>query len=503
MTRPHNRDFTIAAKTERDRWQLMTDNLASAEPCNSVGTLERQHTQARPDRPTVFASILLGGARTGALIHELRRINELANRGYQCHIFWAFERSYDVKIDPRIKQHWLFHCGRFAGPLHYFGNVIGRTIENRSGKLMSYVGRARAQELVRRYAPGLVRYELNRTVAGISRGISNDKPLINEFTRKLQRGGVTHVLPMLGILAPFAKAARDNGADIRYSVTLQGYELYVNLGDDAYRQAALNCIRDAILSSDFAPVTLTRWYAERIEREVGIPADDFSLIHPGVHTEGPMAADKASQLVQSELSIKADTPIITYLGRQDSEKGVDLLLYAARLLQERGYSFQVVVCGPETFGSYRKTCEDIAGHLEIPILFTGFVSSEVRQAVMQCSRCVVYPSIHGEPFGMVPVEAMAVGTPAVVPDDGGVAELVHRGPLRGGLNFRCWDSGDLATQMEKLLTNEALHSELAGNAPEIASHYSISKEVDLTLEHLGLTTQTSATRPELQRQGSA
>ena len=315
--------------------------------------------------------------------------------------------------------------------MHYFGNVIGRTIENRSGKLMSYVGRASAQELVRRYAPGLVRYELNRTVAGISRGISNDKPLINEFTRKLQRGGVTHVLPMLGILAPFAKAARDNGADIRYSVTLQGYELYVNLGDDAYRQAALNCIRDAILSSDFAPVTLTRWYAERIEREVGIPADDFSLIHPGVHTEGPMAADKASQLVQSELSIKADTPIITYLGRQDSEKGVDLLLYAARLLQERGYSFQVVVCGPETFGSYRKTCEDIAGHLEIPILFTGFVSSEVRQAVMQCSRCVVYPSIHGEPFGMVPVEAMAVGTPAVVPDDGGVAELVHRGPLRG------------------------------------------------------------------------
>lgn len=216
-----------------------------------------------------------------------------------------------------------------------------------------------------------------------------------------------------------------------------------------------------------------------------------------------MAVDKARQLVQAELSIKADTPIITYLGRQDSEKGIDLLLYAARLLQKRGHKFQVVVCGPETFGSYRKTCEDIAGHLEIPILFTGFVSSEVRQAVMQCSRCVVYPSIHGEPFGMVPVEAMAVGTPAVVPDDGGVAELVHRGSLRGGLNFRCWDSGDLAAQLERLLTDETLHSELAGNAREVASHYSISKEVDLTLEHLGLVTQTSTIRSELQPQVSA
>lgn len=472
----------------------MTNNLVLPELCEPVGKHEIEKSIEQPGQAAVFASILLGGARTGALIHELRRINELADRGYTCHIFWAFERSYDVKIDPRVKQHWLFHCGRFAGPMHYFGHVIGRTIENRTGKLMSFLGRAKGQELVRKYAPGLVRLELNRTVAGISRGIAHDRPLINEFTRKLQRVGVTHVLPMLGILAPFAKAARDNGADIKYSVILQGYELYVNLGDDAYRQAALKCIRDAITSSDYPPVTFTRWYAERIEREVGIAADDFTLIHAGVHTEGPIDSEKARQLLHTELPVEADVPIITYLGRQDSEKGIDLLLYAVRLLKQRGHKFQIVICGPETFGSYRKTCEDIGGHLEIPILFSGFVSSEVRQAVMQCSHCVVYPSIHGEPFGMVPVEAMAVGTPAVVPDDGGVAELVTRGTLRGGLNFRCWDSGDLANQLEKLLTDNALHAELAANAQEVASHYSISKEVDQALEHLGLTTPKSSPR---------
>lgn len=307
---------------------------------------------------------------------------------------------------------------------------------------------------------------------------------------------------MLGILAPLAKAARDNGADIKYAVTLQGYELYVNLGDDAYRKAALNCIRDAIVSSDYPPATFTRWYAERIEREVGIPADNFSLIHAGVPTAGPIDAEKAWQLVRTELPVEADVPIITYLGRQDSEKGIDLLLYAARLLRHQGHQFQLVICGPETFGNYRKTCEDIAGHLEIPALFTGFVSSEVRQAVMQCSRCVVYPSIHGEPFGMVPVEAMAVGTPAVVPDDGGVAELVNHGDLQGGLNFRSWDSGDLATQIERLLTDQTLHAELSADAPKVAAHYSISKEVDLTLEHLGIVHQPSAPLPELQPQGS-
>lgn len=173
----------------------MTNNLALPELCEPAGKHEIEKSIEHPGKSAVFASILLGGARTGALIHELRRINELANRGYTCRIFWAFERSYDVKIDPRVKQHWLFHCGRFAGPLHYFGHVIGRTIENRTGKMMSFLGRAKGQELVRKYAPGFVCLELNRTVAGISRGIEHDRPLIKEFTRKLQREGVTHVLP--------------------------------------------------------------------------------------------------------------------------------------------------------------------------------------------------------------------------------------------------------------------------------------------------------------------
>jgi glycosyltransferase involved in cell wall biosynthesis len=436
----------------------------------------------------VLASILLGGARTGAMIRELRLINEFARRGYECHVFWAFERSYDVKLDARIKQHWLCHCGRFAGPYHYLGKTIGRALEDRQGKLMSYLGGARAQEFVRHYLPGLVRFELRRTVSAISQGISQDKRLINRFCRQLKTNGVTHVLPMLGILAPFAQAARDAGADIRYAVILQGYELYVNLSEDPVdKDAALRCLRDTVQASDYAPITVSRWYAQRIEREVGIPVDDFALITPGVPTGGPIAPDKAWELVTSKLPIDRGIPIITYLGRQDTEKGIDLLLYASRILQERGHRVQTVICGPETFGKYRKVCQDIAGHMEIPTIFTGFVSSELRQAIMQCSHCVVYPSIHGEPFGMVPVEAMASGTPVVVPDNGGVAELTGLDSLRGGLNFRSWDSGDLANQIERLLTDSELYDALTKDTQQIARQHSIEHMADRTLEHLGVT----------------
>lgn len=157
------------------------------------------------------------------------------------------------------------------------------------------------------------------------------------------------------------------------------------------------------------------------------------------------------------------------------------------MLQERGHRVQTVICGPVTFGKYRKVCQDIANQMEIPTIFTGFVSSELHQAIMQCSHCVVYPSIHGKPFGMVPVEAMASGTPVIVPDNGGVSELTGLDSLRGGLNFRSWDSGDLANQIERLLTDSELYDALTRDTQQIAGHHSIERMADQTLEHLGVT----------------
>jgi glycosyltransferase involved in cell wall biosynthesis len=114
------------------------------------------------------------------------------------------------------------------------------------------------------------------------------------------------------------------------------------------------------------------------------------------------------------------------------------------------------------------------------------VSDELRSALFRTSRAVVYPSIHEEPFGMVPVEAMAQGTPVLVPDSGGVADLIQAAGCQGGLRFRTWDSGDLADQMERLLTDTALHARLAAGAPHVADHFSVERMGERILDHLGL-----------------
>lgn len=66
-------------------------------------------------------------------------------------------------------------------------------------------------------------------------------------------------------------------------------------------------------------------------------------------------------------------------------------------------------------------CEanDFGFHLNAP--------HEVKVELMQNARCLLFPPDTGEPFGLVPVEAGACGTPTIAWDDGAVKETVADG----------------------------------------------------------------------------
>src|SRR5262249_6212213 len=158
----------------------------------------------------------------------------------------------------------------------------------------------------------------------------------------------------------------------------------------------------------------------------------------GVPVGEPLDAIRAAKLVREKFpEYRPELPLVSFVGRRDSEKGLDLLLYAARILQSRGVPLQLAICGPTAFGNqYVEACRQIAWNLRVPVLWSDYVGDDLRSALFRMSRMVVYPSIHEEPFGMVPVEAMAQGTPAVVPDSGGVAGLICAAGHQGGLRFR-------------------------------------------------------------------
>jgi peptidoglycan/LPS O-acetylase OafA/YrhL/glycosyltransferase involved in cell wall biosynthesis len=120
---------------------------------------------------------------------------------------------------------------------------------------------------------------------------------------------------------------------------------------------------------------------------------------------------------------------LLYVGRLDAEKGVELLaLTAARL------GMTVTFAGD---GPLRAEIEAIPG-----MTVTGWLPRAAIQAQLGQARCLIFPSLWYETFGLVVDEAAARGIPAIVSDVSAAAERV-RDTVTGWV-FRSGDGGDLA-----------------------------------------------------------
>ena len=95
-----------------------------------------------------------------------------------------------------------------------------------------------------------------------------------------------------------------------------------------------------------------------------------------------------------------DRPTAVYVGKLSAEKGVSLLIEAARRLDLR-----TVVVG---FGPARAELESMAGD---NVLFTGPLDHRHLAHLWPLADVSVVPSVFPEAFGMVAAEAAACGSP--------------------------------------------------------------------------------------------
>jgi glycogen(starch) synthase len=172
---------------------------------------------------------------------------------------------------------------------------------------------------------------------------------------------------------------------------------------------------------------------------------------------------------------------LLYVGRLDERKGLETLLAAMPRLPSAA-SLDVLGRGPE---SYLTRLRARAAELGVADRVRFAVAD--RAALHEWYRAAdafVFPSEWDEPFGLVPVEAMACGTPVVATGTGGSAEF-----LADGVNCLLYppgDAGGLVQALDRLAADPPLRARLRRGGLATATELSVDRLAEVLEQwHVG------------------
>jgi glycosyltransferase involved in cell wall biosynthesis len=235
------------------------------------------------------------------------------------------------------------------------------------------------------------------------------------------------------------------------------------------RKIMLKRFLDPILPQRIARAAAAVMADSELERsdliEAGLPGERIA-VRPSPF---PPILEKRSGLLRERLLLSPDQRLVLYVGRMAVGKGIELLLEAVRELPD----VHLALVGPS---DHAEISERIAREASDPSL-VGRVHvvpawQDERPLALYGDADVFVLASTGknENFGLVVAEAVAAGTPVVVTNQAGVAELVEN---RAGLVVPP-TARDVREAVSRILGDEALRARFREGAAAVATEYSAS-----------------------------
>lgn len=164
---------------------------------------------------------------------------------------------------------------------------------------------------------------------------------------------------------------------------------------------------------------------------------------------------------------------LLYVGRYDPRKGIETVLRALPELPQAtlevrgrgdaGYRAALGALAEELGVGGRVHLGIGVDRQDLPRLYAG-------------ADVLVFPSVWDEPFGLVPLEAMACGTPVVATGVGGSGEVLHHGV--NCLRFRPGDALELAAAVRALAGDPGLRRRLVAAGLRTAEELDVDRLAD-------------------------
>jgi phosphatidylinositol alpha-mannosyltransferase len=230
---------------------------------------------------------------------------------------------------------------------------------------------------------------------------------------------------------------------------------------------------------------LARWVAKRVEINVAVSADAERTAREalGGHYEVLFNGVELDRFTGS--SERSSAPTILFMGRHEERKGLGVLLASMRDLPAE-VRLWVGGDGPET----ARLRSSVAGDPRIEWL--GRVTDARKIELLQRASVFCAPSLGGESFGVVLLEAMAAGTAVVASDLVG-----YRGVARAGLDALLTPPGDavaLAGALRVALYDGTNAARVASGL-ERAADFSMARLAECYVERYERAGRTSTVAP--------
>jgi len=171
---------------------------------------------------------------------------------------------------------------------------------------------------------------------------------------------------------------------------------------------------------------------------------------------------------REKLGFSSDEKVIYYVGRFDPRKGIETLVRAVHQSSFRGkVPMRLIIAGAyrpgHSDGDEKERISQIVEELGLSDIteFPGRISDEDLPMYFAAADVCVVPS-HYEPFGLVPIEAMASGTPVVGSAVGGLNFTVV--PEETGLLVPPKNEKAFAEGIDRILSNPQWRNQLGEKA---------------------------------------
>lgn len=218
-------------------------------------------------------------------------------------------------------------------------------------------------------------------------------------------------------------------------------------------------------------------WIKRIDHKVVVSKDALALVqsHLGGDYEVLFNGVEVNQIRRTPaLHLEpGQPPAIFFCGRHEERKGLAVLIDAFERLDVEAQVW-IASSGPDTAALMKRTANDDR------IRWLGRITDEEKYARLRAASVFCAPSLGGESFGVVLIEAMAAGTTVVASSlDGYQNVATHE---EDSLLSPAGDADALAAQLRRALTDEALAKRLRSAGDTRAERFAMSALADRYIE---------------------